>query len=214
MVKPMTLSNLFITGCDSSTEWMLPWFVDNFRKHMPNAELMIMDFGMETSAYAEIRKSVRSQDDGWFKKPKAMIIASAFADKVCWLDTDCEIKADISDIFNHIEPNKLAMGVDHPWTKRTGQKWHNSGVVAFQHTPGILHDWAKEVSVNPKDGDQQVLHHMIKDGMKRLIHITDLPQKYNTLRLDVMDNNVPEDMKVMHWTGYKGKDHIRKLMNG
>jgi len=209
----MTLSRLFITGCDSSTEWMLPWFVDNFRKHMPNEELMIMDFGMETSAYAEIRKSVRTQDVGWFKKPKAMITASNFADQICWLDTDCEVRCDITDIFNYIEPNKLALGIDNPWSKRYMEKWHNTGVVAFQDVPAIMYDWASEVALYPKDGDQQVLHHMIKEGMKRLIHITDLPQQYNTLRLDIMDDNVPKDVKVMHWTGYKGKYKIKELMN-
>lgn len=210
----MTSSKLFITGCDSTTEWMLPWFVKNFNEHMPNEELMIMDFGMETSAYAEIRKSVRTQDKGWFKKPSAMMKASKFADQICWLDTDCEIKGDLTPIFNTIEPNKLSMGIDHPWTKRSNEKWHNSGVVAFQGVPNILSDWASMVARNPIDGDQQVLHHMIKSGMKRLIHINDLPHKYNVLRLDILDNTVPKNMKVMHWTGYAGKEHIRKLMNG
>jgi len=169
---------------------------------------------MQSSIYAKIRKSVRSQDIGWFKKPSAMVKASQFADQICWLDSDCEIKGDLTQIFDTIEPNKLSMGIDHPWTKRTGDKWHNTGVVAFQGVPSVLSDWATEVTRSPIDGDQQVLHHMIKDGMKRLIHINDLPHKYNVLRLDIFDNNVPKDMRVMHWTGYKGKDNIRKLMNG
>jgi len=33
--------NLFITGCDVKTQWMLPWFVENFKKHNPDEELVI-----------------------------------------------------------------------------------------------------------------------------------------------------------------------------
>lgn len=212
MTKHIKLSRIFITGCDSNTEWMLPWFVENFKKHMPNEKLMIFDFGMRSGLYPELRKSHRTNDIGWFKKPSAMLKATNFAHQVCWLDTDCEIKGDITTIFNYVEPNKIAMGVDHPWTTRMGEKWHNSGVVAYEGIPSIISLWTQEVSRNPVTGDQQVLHHLVKNEMKRLIHITDLPQKYNTLRLDIVDNNVPDDILVMHWTGLKGKNKIRELM--
>ena len=214
MGRLMKSSRLFITGCDSNTEWMLPWFVENFKKYMPNEELIIFDFGMIGGLYPELRKSLRgNQDRGWFKKPSAMIKASLMAEQVCWLDTDCEIKGDISDIFTHVEPNKICMGIDNPWSTRRGEKWHNSGVVAFKGCPAILMLWASEIAVNPTIGDQEVLHGLIKNGMKRLIHIVDLPHKYNTLRLDILDKNVPKDIRVMHWTGAKGKNRIKELMN-
>jgi hypothetical protein len=209
----MKSSRLFITGCDSKTEWMLPWFVENFKKHMPNEQLMIFDFGMESDLYPELRKSHRTTDVGWFKKPSAMMKASNHAYQVCWLDTDCHIQADISDIFDHVETNKIAMAVDNPWTNRRREKWHNSGVVAFEGCPSILGFWATEVSRFPKVGDQEVLHEMVKDDMKRMIHITDLPHEYNTLRLDVLDGTTPKNIKVMHWTGAKGKMKIKELMN-
>ena len=50
--------------------------------------------------------------------------------------------------------------------------------------------------------------------MKRRIHITDLPRAYNTLRLDLIDNTAPPNIKMMHWTGAKGKEKIREQMNG
>ena len=211
----MKSSKLFITGCDYNTEWMLPWFVENFKKHNPETELVIYDFGMRGGLYPEMRKSLRgNQDKGWFKKPAAMLNASQLADNVCWIDTDCEIVGNINGIWEHLEPNKLLMAEDLPWSKRRGEKWHNSGVVAFQSTPKILSEWAAEVSVNPIQGDQEVLHMMVKDGLKRMIHITDLPRKYNVLRIDHLDKTVPKDPKIFHWTGKKGKDKIRSLMNG
>jgi len=205
---------LFITGCDNNTEWMLPWFVENFRKHNPDANLVIYDFGMEGSHYPELRKSLRgNQDRGWFKKPAAMLNATKKASSVCWLDTDCEVRGNLDEIFSYVEPNKLTMGVDDPWTTRHGEKWHNSGVVAFQDKPSILDAWAAEIARNPQRGDQEVLHKMVRDGMRRIIHINDLPKKYNTLRLDVLDGTTPKDIHIMHWTGQKGKEEIRRLMN-
>lgn len=205
--------SLFITGCDSKTEWMLPWFVENFKKHNPDAELVIYDFGMEGSLYPEMTKSLRgNQDSGWFKKPAAMIAASKLASKVCWLDTDCHVQSNIEDIFDRVEPNKLAMVEDAPWSKRRREKWHNSGVVAFNGQPNILGEWAAAVANNPIQGDQEVLHLLVREGMRRLIHITDLPREYNTLRLDLDDGTAPSQPKIMHWTGPKGKDIIRKLI--
>ena len=205
-------SNLFITGCDTNTQWQLPWFVDNFKKHNPNAELLIFDFGMKNNPFPNMSKKHFSQDKGWFKKPSAMMKASLVADKVCWLDTDCEVRTNIEDIFNHTEPNKLCMVEDVPWSKRRGETWHNSGVVAFQGTPGILGEWATEISYNPKVGDQEVLHAMLSDPLKRMIHIKDISREYNTLRIDLIDNTAPKNIKVMHWTGAKGNDYIKGLL--
>lgn len=212
----MKLSKLFITGCDCNTEWMLPWFVENFKKHNPDAELVIYDFGMFGALYPELRKSLRgNQDHGWFKKPAAMLNASLLADKVCWLDTDCEVLGDLSSIWDHVESGKLTMAVDMPWTTRSKEKWHNSGVVAFEGSPNppILKTWAEAVAVSPVRGDQEVLHLLIKDQLMEMIHINDLPRKYNVLRIDHLDNTVPKNPVVLHWTGQKGKDHIRSLMN-
>ena len=101
-------SNLFITGCDHNTQWQLPWFVENFKKHNPNAELLIFDFGMNDAPFSNITKKHTSQDKGWF------IMTS---------------------------------------TKSS-----------------------------------------------------------NTLRIDLLDNTTPKNIKVMHWTGAKGNDHIRGLL--
>lgn len=200
-----TLSELFITGCDSNTSWMLPWFKDNFFKHNPDANLHVFDFN--------------EMGNGWFCKPDAMVKASKMADKVCWLDTDCEVRSDITGIFNLTEPNRLSMVEDQPWSKRRGETWHNSGVVAFQQKPVILNHWYLETTMitentNPMFGDQDVLHSIVRTGLNRQIHINTIPKKWNTLRLDLLDGTEPPDVKIMHWTGKKGKDVIRKQMNG
>ena len=196
------LSKLFITGCDSKTAWMLPWFEKNFYKHNPNAQLFVYDFD-----------SFDPEQSGWFKKPAAMLDAAQKAKYVCWIDTDCEVRGNIENIFDYVETNKLAMVEDVPWSKRRGEKWHNSGIVAFESTPSILRKWKEHIKSHSDVGDQEVLHNIIREGMMRLIHITDLPRRFNTLRLDLQDGTAPSNIKVMHWTGAKGKAHIKEIMN-
>ena len=197
-------SDLFITGCDKNTRWMLPWFEKNFYNHNPDASLHVFDFD--------------ELGDGWYCKPTAMVLASMMSDKVCWLDTDCEVKTNIMSIFDKIIPNKLTMVEDQPWTMRRKEVWHNSGVVAFQGKPVILNHWQQEISMivedrGPMYGDQDVLHELVRTGLNRQIHINTISKKWNTLRLDLIDGNAPKDIKIMHWTGKMGKDEIRKQMN-
>lgn len=208
----MNYSKLFITGCDKNTEWMLPWFIENFTRHN-TLPLMIFDFGMSPEIAQMVNAvKVSGQDKGWFKKPKAMLQATKHASNICWLDTDCHVQANIENIFDYVEPNKIGMVEDVPWSTRRKEKWHNSGVVAFADRPNILDEWATAVATNPQVGDQEVLHGLVKDGIRRMIHITDLPRKFNTLRLDVQDGTAPSDTVIMHWTGPRGKDIIRKMI--
>ena len=87
MAISMKLSKLFITGCDKNTRWQLDWFKKNYDKHN-DTSLHVFDFDTFEPGLA-----------GWFKKPAAMIEASKMADQVCWIDTDCEVRDDISKIF-------------------------------------------------------------------------------------------------------------------
>lgn len=212
------MSNVFITGCDENTKWMLPWFVKQFGTHNPQATLIVYDFGMngipDIPPWVEINDGVKgSQDKGWFKKPAAMLHAAKNHEYVCWIDTDIEVVSNIEGVWKYVEGKKLAMCEDLPWSTRRGERWHNSGLVAFKSTPPILNQWAAGVAANPVQGDQEVLHLMLRgDPMRKFIHICDIPRQYNVLRLDHLDNTVPDNPKAYHWTGQKGKDHIRSLL--
>ena len=196
-------SKLFITACDSNTRWMKKWFIDNFTKHNPGQKLHVYNFDKEFK-----------NSQGWFKKPDAMIDAAKKADMICWIDMDCEVLGDLSTIWQFVKPNKLSMVEDAPWTQRSGNTWHNSGIVAYQGTPDILMKWKGACVRTTHRGDQEVLHSLLKDPLSRLTHIESLPNRYNVLRLQHIDNTVPKNPLVYHWTGIKGKDHIRKLING
>lgn len=212
------MENSFVTGCDKNTEWQLEWFIRLFREHNPKEKLIIADFGMkkETAALAKkeaddffVMDTVTTR--GWFLKPKTLIATRA-KNKI-WIDTDCEVLGNLSGIWNLLEPDKLNMVEDRPWTKRRGGDiWHNSGIIGVIGNPVILHSWA--VNCDTKHGlpgDQEVLHAMVGGNKLKMISwINSLPHKYNTLRLDFLDNINVKNPLVVHHTGEKGNLVIKK----
>jgi hypothetical protein len=213
-------SRVFFTGCDSKTEWQLEWFVTNYRKHN-KTPMVFVDFGVSPemraqpffSSFLQVIPAPKVAAGGWFHKPASMLKLGELYDEVCWLDTDIHILGDMSGIFDYVEPNKLCMVEDKPWSKRRGETWHNSGVVAFSGIPDILRVWEQKCHVNPKVGDQEVLHEMLRESpMKRLMNISDAPNKYNWLRIQLLDGVDSWDKIAMHWTGAKGNMQIKKMI--
>ena len=214
-MKTMNFDKAFLTGADSKTEWMLPWFFENYSKHN-DTPIVFADFGVKdieairphVSAIIDLTKI---SEQGWFKKPKSMYHCPAT--KCVWIDSDCQVLGDISPIFDMLKPNKLNMVEDKPWTLRRRETWYNSGVVGFINKPHILVEWIKQVEQNPKVGDQEVLHSML-DPLSQLTYINPLPNEYNWLRIQIEnDNQDSQNKKIVHWTGQKGKERIKEMMN-
>ena len=210
---------IIVTGCDQKTEWQLPWFLENYYKHN-TIPVALADFGMSKSMLDLIRNrfnlyctmELAPDEDlkGWFLKPASMLAAPG--KQVFWIDTDCQILGNIENMFRYIQPNKLTMAIDRPWLKRRKEEWYNSGVVGFENRPIVLHQWAAEVKKNPKVGDQEVLHSML-NPITKMTYISELPNEYNWLRLQVEnDGEDSPKKKIMHWTGEKGNERIRGLI--
>ncbi len=219
MTHTKSYDKAFLTGCDKTTEWMLLWFLRNFHKHNKKIPIIVGDFGLtlamkerlELAGYHTIDMMEKySHLKGWFKKPQVMIDCPA--EQTVWIDTDCEILGNIEGIFNLLVKDKLNMVQDKPWSLRTGQTWHNSGVVGFKGTPEMLEAWETKVRMYQTDGDQEVLHSMFNDDMHREKYINSLPNIFNWLRIQLIDNQDNVHKKVMHWTGYKGKLKIQEIM--
>ena len=211
------LTRAFMTGSDTNTEWMLPWMLDNYQKHN-TIPITVVDFGMsdkmlnhlETRVHSIGRLETPRNVPTWLYKPGAML--NSPYRETCWLDTDCEVLGDISGIFDNLLPEKLHMVVDKPWTKRGNSEMYNSGVVAFKGKPQILKAWAQRCYDRPSRGDQETLHEML-DPLQKAVNIVDLSHSYNVLRLDHIDRTAPKKILINHWTGNKGKEKIRSMMN-
>ena len=216
MVKPMKLyDEAYVTGCDNTQEWMLPWFLKNFKKNN-NKPLIFANFGITDLTMQIVRENVHAvmdltntEEKGWFKKPLSMLKSPS--KKTVWIDTDCEVRENTDDIFDLIEPEKLLMAKDEPWIWRRGHLWHNSGVVGFQDKPVILYQWVKAVKQNPLDGDQEVLDKILSP-ITKIKYIKDLPNKYNVLRLQLEKDGYGGEVKIAHWTGQKGKIKISEMV--
>lgn len=206
----------FLTGADLNTEWQLPWFFENYKKHN-DTPIMFADFGVidreaiEPHVHAIIDMT-KVKEKGWFKKPKALYHAPA--QKTVWLDTDCQVLEDISDIFDLLKPDQLNMVEDRPWAKRRGGVQYNSGVVGIVNKPMILGMWANWIMEGSEVGDQETLTANL-NPITQIKYINPLPNKYNWLRLQIENDNEPAtNAKIIHWTGQKGNDRIRSMMNG
>ena len=46
----------FLTGCDETTEWMLPWFVENYKKHN-DTPIVFANFGISDDMYSFVEKN-------------------------------------------------------------------------------------------------------------------------------------------------------------
>lgn len=215
-MSEVNLNKAVLVGSDANTEWMLPWFVENFKKYN-DTHLSIVDFGMTEEAQKWCETNVDSLGDmrvetphAWFLKPFAM--ANSPFKKTIWLDIDCEILGDVSPIFSKIVPDKLSMVVDRPWSKRFNTIMYNSGVVAFEGRPKILELWCERIKSKPARGDQETLHEML-DPLQQMMYINEIENKWNVLRLQHIEGPKVNDAVVNHWTGMKGKEHIRSLIN-
>lgn len=213
-----------ITGSNKDTEWMLPWWIERVREFNPDVHISVHDYGLSegmkqflsTPNKANSIAELSNLPDvyPWFLKPKSML-SSPFK-KTIWLDCDAECCGDLTELFDLTMPGKLSMVQDMPWSKQFGTKMFNSGVVAFEDKPIILQKWCKAVDTNPQRGDQETLH-SIMDPLQQVMHIEDLPNKFNVVRLQLDETsphfvNVP-DIRVKHWTGRKGKQIINNHLN-
>lgn len=212
---------VFVTGCDASQEWILPWFLENYSMHN-TTPLVLFDFGMTydasvwakgkfTAHYSLTSSEKRDDRPTWSFKPSA--ISRVWAETKVWLDVDCEVLGDLSGIFDLLVPERLNMVKDRPWTTRRGETWYNSGVVGVVGEPRILDAWSYTCKNNPFQGDQEVLHQMRKFSLAAIDAVAELPNKYNWLRIQLQDGEDSPDKLVVHWTGAKGKDIIRAKIN-
>ena len=190
-------------------------FLKNYKKNSTKP-LVFANFGV-TDACLDIMRAnchaimdmTNTEEKGWFKKPVSMIKCPAH--KTVWLDTDCEVVSDISSIFDYYKEDKIGMVHDRPWSKRRPDNgpWYNSGVVLTGRNWN-LRNWVLACEKKPVESDQQVLHYSMTE-IEKIGVIEPLPHKFNSLRLDSVDGIEVKNPLIIHHTGSKGNDKIRKM---
>lgn len=220
------INRTFLTGCDKNTEWMLPWFMSNFKKHNPNENLVIANFGMTQNMLEYIQKNTEylimpignNYPIAWCMKPAAFMECLTTHNEVMWIDTDCEVLGDISELFHYIPDVGICIAIDKPWTELRNEQWHNTGIFGAYTYNQLLITWEHncrhgiglEQHPNlPPPGDQDVLHKILVNNPIMMSYIHEIPNKFNFLRLQVDRGDKVDDVRVIHWTGAKGKEYIK-----
>ena len=209
------MNKTFITGVDRNYEWLLKWWVRNLRKHNKDVHLTICDFGISkdilnwAKSNAEVVKSYNPHPKcAWYYKTQSLLDSKY--EFSCWIDSDCEILKPIEDIFDYAK--KDFIGLTEDIGKRITEKdyWWATGVILIKNSSNILQDWDKQLKKLTDRGDQEALHFLLNQNPQYKSLITSLPIEYQWLRLqlELMQQDSP-DKKIVHWTGSRGKSHIR-----
>ena len=203
---------MILTGVDSNHEDIIEWWIKNAQKYIKNETIGVWDFGMTSSMREKIKTHYPSvwlsiplnlhSTSGWFYKLHAVIEAPE--KRVAWLDVDCEILTDISDVFDLVKPDTI--GLTRDWVRGD---WWATGVIVVNDRPDLLYEWNNRLNKGDDiRGDQEALLYMIDKNTHP--QITELPQEYQWLRISLNQGKDSADKKVIHWTGPKGREHIRK----
>ena len=76
-----------------------------------------------------------------------------------------------------------------------------------------MKQWSKWILESKEVGDQEVLYEKL-DQLQKLTYINPIPNEYNWLRVQLEnDNENSWNKKIVHWTGYKGKERIKGFIN-
>ena len=204
---------MIITGVDHSHEDLLEWWINNALKHMPMMRIGIMDFGMSPACRGRINdrypvefsrpfNGTGPKKLGWFYKVEAVIKSPS--QSVCWLDVDCEILSDVSNIFELVPKGMIGLTRDV-----IRGNWWATGVIVVNDRPSLLETWDKRLNAGDGiRGDQEALYELINN--KAHEQIQELPQDYQWLRLSLRKGRDSPTKKIMHWTGPSGKEIIRE----
>ena len=200
-----------VTGCDKHCEWMLEWWWDNYKEHN-SYPVTWADFGMSNEAKSWCAKKgdvlnlqFKSGTRNWFKKPLAIL--GCVYERVIWTDLDCEIRSNLKPLFEYSDKFGVTLDPHTPWCKNN--KPVASGVVSTHHKNDLTLEWAKQCMTRTRvRGDQEVLNLIISDEKLRKDTINIMPPEHQWLRIDGDKDGVI----MMHWTGSRGKDIIRKQL--
>jgi len=236
-----------IVGSNKLIEWMLPWWWYHYILHndLPIAfmdfgmskqmikwcekrgKVIAIPKNLKVKGKKEVPPSLAKKwtqrtkgniwaaRKQWFKKPLAFAL-SPFS-KTLWLDIDCEVKIDVSEIFDFCTNVEIALAIDAINPKIVVERfkliypdevYYNSGVVVFNKDAKCISSFAKRAYSDNHLflGDQCLLSRIIYEEKPAVF---ELPQEYNW-PISMKQNS---KAKIYHWICAQGKAHIQKEFN-
>jgi hypothetical protein len=215
----------FITGADHNFQDMVIWWAKNIRKYDKETDIVVCDFGMSKEWLERIGKSglvnkiarfPKYHRSSWFLKPTTMIKAPY--EYKCWIDVDCEVLGNLTEIFDYVDGTNMALTNDPCRRREPGDpnpKWFATGVNVVKGVPRVLKIWERwcrpeqnGIKTHVGRGDQEILHKLLTTGTLKE-SIVEMPMDYQWLRIQLARGEDNPNKKIIHWTGPAGKAHIR-----
>ena len=208
---------MIVTGIDNNREDIIEWWIDNALKYNKTEKIGVWDLGMSSACRNKLKRKYKqvwfseiivSSQIGWYYKVHC--VKESPEQSVVWVDSDCQILTDISDIFHLVPSGQI--GLTRDWER---SNWWQTGVIAVNDRPSLLDTWHKRLWT-PNEygelirGDQEALNALVGTGEHK--QIVELPQEYQWLRMSLNKGIKSDNMKVIHWTGPAGKRFIKEVL--
>ena len=208
---------MIVTGIDNNREDIIEWWIDNALKYNKTEKIGVWDLGMSSACRKKLKRKyeqvwfseiVVSSQIGWYYKVHC--VKESPEQSVVWVDSDCQILTDISDIFHLVPSGQIGLTKD-----LARSNWWQTGVIAVNDRPSLLDIWHKRLWT-PNEygelirGDQEALNTLVGTGEHN--QIVELPQEYQWLRMSLNKGIKSDNMKVIHWTGPAGKRFIKDVL--
>ena len=209
-----------VTMCDFAMEWLLPWWLTNFRKHNPRLPVAFADYGMSEEGLAFARKhgpvyAVNKPASPMWDRLPFVMLDSPFQQTVM-MDADCEVKADLMPLF-HMTENRLGLTIDpyNHWSREYFDPPFAAGMMVCTHGDPIVLDWARYLlrGWGKYRSCMEALNHCLADRKRSRVGMpVTIDRSWQWLRLDDRDGD--GEAKIIHWTGPDGKKIILEAING
>ncbi len=122
---------MIVTGIDNNREDIIEWWIDNALKYNKTEKIGVWDLGMSSACRKKLKHKyeqvwfsevVVSSQIGWYYKVHC--VKESPEQSVVWVDSDCQILTDISDIFHLVPSGQI--GLTRDWARAN---WWQTGVV-------------------------------------------------------------------------------------
>ena len=174
---------MIVTGIDNNREDIIEWWIDNALKYNKTEKIGVWDLGMSSACRKKLKRKYKqvwfseiivSSQIGWYYKVHC--VKESPEQSVVWVDSDCQILTDISDIFHLVPSGQIGLTKD--WAR---SNWWQTGVIAVNDRPSLLDTWHKRLWTPDEygeliRGDQEALNALVGTGEHK--QIVELPQKY------------------------------------
>lgn len=154
-------------------------------------------------------KNIWHVRESWIKK--AFSILHSPYDRTIWLDNDCKVLGNLSEIFSILDQTDLAVARD--WYQSNPLLYqdeieYNSGVLAFRTPSSFLKDYFQTIESYEKElpGDQELLSRCIHLTRPKFIELSGLYNWRHDLELNAFT-------KIQHFCGGSGKIAILKSLD-